>query len=63
MNLVRIITELREEKSRLDEAIVVVERLALGSGHKRRGRPPKWMSEARKGPQSVGRARQSAKAV
>ena len=41
-----MLAELRAEQQRLAEAIIAVERLAVGSGVKRRGRPPKWMSAA-----------------
>ena len=41
-----ILDELRDEKSRLDESIRSLERLR-GTGP-RRGRPPKWLVEARK---------------
>lgn len=44
-----MLAELRSERERVAEAIVVVERLAIGSGGKRRGRPPKWMSAAKAG--------------
>jgi hypothetical protein len=39
-----MLADLRAEQQRLAEAIIVIERLAVGSGVKRRGRPPKWMS-------------------
>ena len=41
-----MIAELRSERERIEQAILLVERLARGQG-KRRGRPPKWMSEAK----------------
>lgn len=44
MDILKILAELRAEHQRIAEAIIVVERLAVGSGAKRRGRPPKWMS-------------------
>jgi hypothetical protein len=44
MDMVKMIDELREERNRIDEAIVTLEQLAVGRG-KRRGRPPAWMSE------------------
>ena len=37
-----MITELQDEKQRLDQAIEALERLSTGS-QKRRGRPPKWL--------------------
>ena len=43
MNVTQIITELREERAALDEAIAVLERIAR-SGPRGRGRPPNWMS-------------------
>ena len=39
-----MLSELRSQKEQLEEAILVLQRLAAG-GAKRRGRPPKWMSE------------------
>jgi len=47
MDILKMLAELRAERDRLVEAISVVQRLALGSGGKRRGRPPKWMSGAK----------------
>jgi hypothetical protein len=38
-----MLAELREESERIEEAIITLERLALGRG-KRRGRPPAWMT-------------------
>jgi hypothetical protein len=46
MDILKMLAELRAERDRLREAILVVERLAIGSRGKRRGRPPKWMSAA-----------------
>src|SRR5580704_16738945 len=45
MELLNMLAELREERARIEEAIVVLERLARGQG-KRRGRPPAWMTTA-----------------
>jgi hypothetical protein len=44
MDVSKILTELREERRQIEEAILSLERLAHGRG-KRRGRPPSWMSE------------------
>ena len=41
-----MLSELRTEREHIEEAIVVLERLAHGQG-KRRGRPPAWMSAAK----------------
>ena len=38
-----MLAELRQERQHVEEAILVMERLALGRG-KRRGRPPAWMT-------------------
>ena len=43
MDLTQMLSELRSQKAQIEEAILVLQRLAAG-GAKRRGRPPKWMS-------------------
>lgn len=43
MDILKMLAELRAEREQIDEAIVVLERMARGRG-KRRGRPPKWMT-------------------
>jgi hypothetical protein len=40
-----MLAELRQERDQVGEAIMVLERMALGRG-KRRGRPPAWMTAA-----------------
>jgi len=45
MDLAQMLSELRSQKDHIEEAILVLQRLA-SSGAKRRGRPPKWMSSA-----------------
>ena len=47
MDVTKILTDLRQEREQLEEAILSLERLALGRG-KRRGRPPAWMAETKK---------------
>ena len=42
----RILSELRTERELVVDAIMNLERLAYGRG-KRRGRPPKWLTEGR----------------
>ena len=44
MDLQRMIAELKAEKTRLDEAILALERLSTGK-LRRRGRPPRWIAE------------------
>jgi hypothetical protein len=46
MDIKKILEEMREERAQLEEAILSMERLALG-GAKRRGRPPSWMTAAK----------------
>ena len=38
-----MLSELRTEREQIEEAIIVLERLARGRG-RRRGRPPAWMT-------------------
>lgn len=43
MDISKILADLRQEREQLEEAILSLERLAMGRG-RRRGRPPAWMS-------------------
>jgi DNA invertase Pin-like site-specific DNA recombinase len=43
MEILKMLSELRQEREQIEEAILTLERLARGRG-KRRGRPPAWMS-------------------
>jgi hypothetical protein len=43
MDVAKMLAELRQEREQIEEAILILERLARGRG-KRRGRPPLWMS-------------------
>jgi len=47
MDVHKMLTELRQEKEAIDEAILTLERLARGRG-RRRGRPPAWLSAIKK---------------
>lgn len=42
MDILKVIAELRQEREKIEEVLVALERLARGQG-KRRGRPPAWM--------------------
>lgn len=44
MDINKMLAELREERENIEQAILVLERIAQGGG-RRRGRPPKWMSQ------------------
>ena len=46
LDINKILEELRQEREQLGQAILSLERLALG-GAKRRGRPPLWMAAAK----------------
>ena len=59
-----MLTDLRQEREQIEEAIVTLERLARGRG-RRRGRPPAWLSALkRRGrpPGSRNRAKETAAA-
>ena len=47
MDVAKMLVELRQEREQIEEAIITLERLASGRG-KRRGRPPAWMTAAKK---------------
>jgi hypothetical protein len=51
MDILKMLSELRSERGQIEDAIVVLERLARGHG-KRRGRPPKWMAQTHSRPAS-----------
>ncbi len=46
MDILQMLSELRSEREGIEEAIIVLERLARGHG-RRRGRPPAWMTAAK----------------
>lgn len=48
MDLHNILSELRNERKRVEEAILSLERLTLSNSKSLRGRPPKWLVDARK---------------
>jgi hypothetical protein len=45
MDVIKMLQELRSEREQVEEAILALERLVSGRG-RRRGRPPKWLSES-----------------
>lgn len=45
MDILKMFADLRQEREQVEQAIMVLERLARGHG-KRRGRPPAWMTPA-----------------
>jgi len=46
MDIEAVLKQLRDEHTRIQEAIASLERLGA-SGVRRRGRPPKWLQEAK----------------
>jgi hypothetical protein len=44
LDVAKILEELKQEKEQLEQAILTLERLAVGRGP-RRGRPPSWMAD------------------
>jgi hypothetical protein len=54
MDILKMLSDLREEREQIGEAIIVLERLAARSG-KRRGRPPAWMADVKDKPTRRGR--------
>ena len=42
MDILKMLADLRDEREQIEQAIVVIQRMAQGRG-KRRGRPPAWM--------------------
>jgi hypothetical protein len=65
MDVTKILADLRQERDQLEEAILSLERLARGRG-KRRGRPPAWMTIAKKRgrpPGSKNKVQSTAKAT
>jgi DNA invertase Pin-like site-specific DNA recombinase len=53
MDVVKMLSELRQEREQIEEAILTLERLARGQG-KRRGRPPAWLSALKRRGRPVG---------
>jgi hypothetical protein len=47
MDINKMLEELRTEREQVEEAIMVLERLARGQG-RRRGRPPAWMTTVKR---------------
>ncbi|MGO9230266.1 MAG: hypothetical protein ACLQKA_13810 [Bryobacteraceae bacterium] len=53
MDVTRILEELKAERLRIESAIESLERLELGR-QRRRGRPPAWLTEARRRGRPLG---------
>jgi hypothetical protein len=48
MDVAKILSDLRQQRDRLEHAITSLEGLAATRNRGRRGRPPAWMSEMKK---------------
>ena len=53
MDVQKMLSDLKQEREALEEAILTLERLARGRG-KRRGRPPAWLAEVKKRGRPIG---------
>jgi hypothetical protein len=53
MDILKMLSDLRQEREQIGETIIALERLAQGHG-KRRGRPPAWMTIPRDAPKRRG---------
>ena len=47
MDITKMLTDLYSEREAVEQAILVLERIAAGRG-KRRGRPPAWMTQVKR---------------
>jgi hypothetical protein len=47
VDITKMLAELRTEREAVEQAIIVLQRIAAGRG-KRRGRPPAWMGQVKK---------------
>jgi hypothetical protein len=47
MDITKMLAELKAEREGVEQAILVLERIASSRG-KRRGRPPKWLTGAKR---------------
>jgi hypothetical protein len=54
IDTLKMLAEMRQERAQIEEAILVLERLASGHG-RRRGRPPAWMTAAANALKKPGR--------
>lgn len=59
MDVQKMLADLRQEREQIEEAILTLERLARGRG-KRRGRPPAWMTAAKKRVKATGDPKKAA---
>jgi len=62
MDIQIMISELKRERERIDQTIMVLRRLALG-GRRKRGRPPKYLAEMKIHKNEVDRASVSMQAT
>jgi len=53
MDILKMLADLREQREHLEQAILVLERIAAGQS-KRRGRPPAWMTAVKRRGRPLG---------
>ncbi len=58
MDINKMLAELREERARIDEAILTLERLARSRGQ-RLGRPPSWLKEVAASQLDIGQRQEA----
>jgi hypothetical protein len=61
MDVQKMLADLRQEREQIEEAILTLERLARGRG-RRRGRPPAWMTAAKKRVKTAAEVKKAAPA-
>jgi hypothetical protein len=61
MNINKMLAELRLERQQIDEALLIMERLALRQP-RRRGRPPAWLAQTKRRGRPPGSKNKSAAA-
>jgi hypothetical protein len=54
MDILKMLSALRQEREQIGEAVIALEHLAQGHG-KRRGLPPAWMAAQKNAPKRPGR--------
>jgi hypothetical protein len=57
MDILKMLADLRAKQELIDQAVLALERLAVSTHGKRRGRPPKWMAAAKAVGEADGTAR------
>ena len=59
MDVDKILEQLHSERDALDQSILALERLAVATGFRKRGRPPKWLKQAKERAEEKANPRQT----